>query len=1030
MKLFVGATGSGKTERMIRDILESTKKRKVMLVPEQFTFATEKRLAAASGVSGFLDITVMSMDLFFQRLLGMYAQQKQDIITPVGKHVLLRSIAHRVQPELKIFNDTQGIIEGLEKILPEFIHYQVTEVQDPFLQKKVEDVQYLISQYEEVLQEEGLIDQSIAMNNMSEQLAVLSWDPEMEIWIDNYEGFSESEYALIQAINEKTSVTMALSYEEKNYAYAHTEKTFQQLYKRLQPTVETICEYQENPYYKAVGDTLFGYGASLYDQKKKLRQSPIEILYAQTFYEEMEYVASRIIKLLREESYTFDDIAVVGAHVEEQKSIIARLFDRYDINYYFDIPHHMFENPLTHFINSLFEAILYPYKQDGIRGILKSGLIPMDEAFQADKICMERGVTPQRLVVYKMPQAQQSLWQEIDHMIHWFDSKEYWTLSEFSARMTALMQFVAMDQKMEQYMSHLKDNDALQIVAQLLPNFLALLDQMQMVCLGESFTLRQMYEMLCTGLASISLEDVPVASNSVIIGNIGKTVPRGVKALFIIGFAEGHIPQPISEGVIFNIDEMEQLNIEPLHYEYHRDKEIYNIYKMLLLPSEHLYLSFAATNKEGEEQRPSSLLNKLKRVSGITHKTFSQLEREERLTIATQKSTLLGALAYDDEALLDPSMVLQLKQAYHPQSEKYISKETAEKLFLERQNFSVTSLERASSCLYRHFIAYGLQPKEWRRFELTMDRYGSYLHTVMDRFVKYFSQKAWDWSRVTEAQVRKAMDAVLQQTEKQEEFTYSSKNKYISRKLDEQCYFLAQTIIHHINLGTMIPYSSEHRFEDHEIYPGAVVKGFIDRIDATQDGSYFRVVDYKTGTTHVSLPLIYNGLSLQLMTYYYEAQKLFSKNDRAVGVYYLETSDELSLGGHSLSWRQRMKMNGLEIDEPDRLQQSVTLDKTEQSDHITPLSLSVVSGEITAKKNKQLLMPKEFEQLSERTIQHIRQQIETIHQGDISVNPVMLSSTLTSCTYCPYKAICGFEEHSKAFAYRICKSIDEISREE
>jgi len=85
-------------------------------------------------------------------------------------------------------------------------------------------------------------------------------------------------------------------------------------------------------------------------------------------------------------------------------------------------------------------------------------------------------------------------------------------------------------------------------------------------------------------------------------------------------------------------------------------------------------------------------------------------------------------------------------------------------------------------------------------------------------------------------------------------------------------------IAEHIRRSSFNPIEYEVGFGDNGNYPSIVIeldsgekihlKGRIDRIDAlkTEDGTYLRIVDYKSGSKDFKLSDVFYGLQIQLIT--------------------------------------------------------------------------------------------------------------------------------------------------------------------
>ena len=122
----LGRSGSGKTRRLHRCIKEALDKgrRVVVIVPEQFTFETERQLASELG--GLMDIEVYSFSSLAEKTLeGSYL----GFLSRQGRRMAVRKTITEQGSKLRIFarvKDRPGFSERLCELFTACKRYEVT----------------------------------------------------------------------------------------------------------------------------------------------------------------------------------------------------------------------------------------------------------------------------------------------------------------------------------------------------------------------------------------------------------------------------------------------------------------------------------------------------------------------------------------------------------------------------------------------------------------------------------------------------------------------------------------------------------------------------------------------------------------------------------------------------------------------------------------------------------------------------------------------------------------------------------------
>ena len=167
--------------------------------------------------------------------------------------------------------------------------------------------------------------------------------------------------------------------------------------------------------------------------------------------------------------------------------------------------------------------------------------------------------------------------------------------------------------------------------------------------------------------------------------------------------------------------------------------------------------------------------------------------------------------------------------------------------------------------------------------------------------------------------------------------------------------------------------------------------GRADRIDECEN--YFRIIDYKTGTTDNLLKQLYFGSKLQLFLYSKFARETFGKD--CAGVFYFNAKFDFE----SDTNKQEKLLKGLCKNDSDSLK---FFDKNLQ-EKVGSKLLSISLGSDGQIKGNAVAKDS-FEKYEEYACKISNKAVDEILDGFIAAKP-----NSDSCKYCPYIFLCKYE---------------------
>ena len=639
---------------------------------------------------------------------------------------------------------------------------------------------------------------------------------------------------------------------------------------------------------------------------------------------------------------------------------------------------------------------------------------------------------------------------------------------------TALFEFlseIGVPQRMEgliQYFSTVGELDKVNEYRQVWNIVMEVLTQVVEVSGEDVMGIGRFSDILAAGFEEYSIGLIPPALDQVLVGNVDRSKSHEIKALFILGVNEGVFPAAVNEEGI--LTDAERIRLGSLGIELAKDskykllEERFLVYTSLATPSEYLQLSFPAADRDGKALRPSRLISDIKRIFPMLRESsdISGIKTgESEMELVAAPGPALNELVaivrkrfegYETTDLWqDVFRWLQYDDFWRGKSSAMLaglgySNQTAQmdmarafSLYGSPMNTSISRLEAYASCPFSYYVRYGLNAEERRIFRFDPVDVGTFMHNVLDEFSRLIAGKSISWRTLEKdwcrEQVSSIVDRMLENTSGTV-FNSSKRYVYLSGRLKRIVARAVLIISEHMKRSGFEPVGYEVEFSEYGQYPPIVIElpsgeklsltGRIDRIDSmtNEDGTYLRIIDYKSGNKALKLADVYYGLQLQLLTYM-DAVLGNGKGKKLLpgGVLYFRLDDPL-VKGDRLSTEEdiekaimkQLKMKGLLladvrlVKEMDRQMDGESL--------IIPARLNKgdVLGRSSAATGEQFNILRNYVR---KTLMNIG---EEILRGNVKISPYK-KRTVTACTYCSYSSVCQFDPAVADNNYRFLNDI-------
>lgn len=1055
LTIFRGGAHTGKSTALYEKIRSHMARGEhaILLVPEQATYAAERRLCDALG--GLLGVEVYSFERFSERLLERFGRVR-PFLSVEGRHMVLRRAAYRNRSKLSVFSrvyTARGFAESMDEwigrfkqscITPEDLSAAVEKLDpDSLLCRKLSDISLLYRDSEAFLKERYLTAQDL----LTEVLAVL---PEADlgdtyVYVDDLDRPREQVMRLLKGILlYAKQVTMTIRAEDD----PNLSDLFRPETDREQALM-AYCAEQGIPFSVRTFETqsakvdpaLRHLERELFSTDPKPFGAPTDAVTVTGFSTqalEAEETADRIAALVRENGLRYSDIAIVASSMETYGPLLRRAFRLRNIPLFFDASRPILGHAATDFVLSSVRAATRSLNVDDLLHVLKSGYADVDagDVELLENYLLRYGLYGSALFeplkIGEVPEgAERARSAIVPRLRALHESLLLKTAGEKVRGVYAYLKDVDLRTQLEAEAEALRasgDAQDAQTYAQMWNTLMTLFSQIEAIMGDVPMGLAEFCTLLEEGLSSYRIGVLPGAADQVVLGDLVRTRLSRSRVLFLLGCNEGVFPPARSDDALLNdaeLSRMEQTGLSVWgNTALLSAADRLQLYTLLTKATERLFFSYACSGG-GSDLVASPIIGTVEalflknkteiRVFGgdalpaseaVGFTALSELLRAYRTEgyVSKRLPALLWQFSRDPDYADATAALLDGRAGTRAQAQ--IGKALAHRLYGDAPNMSASRLEQFARCPFAQYLKYGLRAEERKEATERADNVGTFLHDALDAFVKTAQSDESDLKTMTNADADAILDRILppliaRHNDGIFERNVRQREALIVRiRMIRWCVY---SVLRQIREGRFSIAATEASFGMGEglkpvslVLPDGTrigVYGKIDRIDKTADGAMFRVVDYKTGRSHTFDPSKFrSGETIQLPLYLEAAKQL---GGEAVGMYYMPLFADPP---ESAEETPMNPLSGVTASDADAIAAS---DETliKQSELIKKLAVKKDGG-----YTGDLVSREQLNELKEQALRTAADAAQRILNGEADVYP-----TEDACRYCPFDAVCRFD---------------------
>lgn len=810
----------------------------------------------------------------------------------------------------------------------------------------------------------------------------------------------------------------------------------------------------------------------------------IKLFLANNQYSEIEQTAQRIAELVRSGEYRYRDLAIITKNIETYSNLCRAIFKKYDIPVYIDEKRDLSQNILVKYLISILDIFARNWSYDSVFNYIKCGFlnISFDEICLLENYALKWEVKGSRW--YKADwnfrdedEIGQATIEQINKIRRQVVEPLVKLKNSLSGNKTAkqisenLYNFFIennIDKILESKVKKLNEMEKVNLAIEYETSWkvvMQVLDEIVLVFGDENITFENYMQILKTGLGESKLGTIPMAQDEVTVGDVDRSRSHKIKAVFIIGLNDGMFPSVNKAEGFLNDDDRQKIKQNGVELAKGTIDRIYednfNIYKAFTTAEEKIYLSYSSSDMEGKSLRPSVLISRIKKIFESLKEESDIINRKSEISTKdnTFEELLINLRDFRDGKEI-PEIWFNIYNIYNESPERHdklvsairglnytnipekITAENIEKMYGNTLKTSVSRLEQYSGCPFSYYLKYGLKLNDKETFKVESVDTGSFMHDVIDNFFGIIEEKSINLKEITDEELEKIISEIVNDKLKLNRnyiFTTTAKYKVLAQRLKKVVTMSVKYIVQSIKQSDFEVFGHEVEFGGKGQYSPIVVTtddgkrveiiGKIDRVDILKnpDGTYVRIIDYKSSVKNIDLNQVASGLQLQLLTYLNETCKVedfipagvlyFNLTNPTIGTEKNMTDEEIED-----KIRQEFKMKGLILADVNIIKKMDTNIENEPKgiSKIIPATLKK-DGELSS-RGTSAVTKEQFEYLQKYMEKIIKQISEGILGGNIDVKPYYNSGNKrTPCEYCKYKSICRFDENS------ICNNYNYLS---
>lgn len=1065
LTLILGADWTENSAHIMRLLAQDVSQKKggrILMVPELISYDTERRLCEQAGDSACRYAEVLSFSRLSNRVAESVGHAACRCMDNGGRVVAMAAATRQLHSKLKAYASVEtkpeflaDMIEAVDEFkrccISSDVLLHAAEQTEGVLSQKLEELGLLLSCYDGIC-EQGLRDPRDQMEWLLDELEDSNYAQDHAFYFDFFPDFTNQQMAIMEhIIRYSPNVTISLNcdcIDTKNVAFEKAAETAAALIgiakkwnipcfiENVKPRIDVLAPVRQC-LFNGTNDVAIECGA-------------LEVYQTETIYQECVAASKKVLDLVRSGS-RFRDICLVLGDKQAYQSTLQLVFERCRIPLYISGTESILEHAVVSSLIAALNAAFNGFDQKDILRYQKSMLseLQIDEVDALENYVLLWGIDGKNWLeewkyhpdglneqwndsafdrLRELNRLRSTLIDPLQNLCIAFKSAE-----KLSDQISVLYDFfitIKLSERLATYSDALVrngDRRQSQILNQIWDVLIGALEQLhdvlgQTVWDADAFV--RLFKLL---LSQYDVGTIPPVLDAVIAGPTNAMRCHQAKHLIVLGAQDGVLPgYGSSVGVLTEQERSDvrrlgvNLNEGQLYVLRTEFSEIYGVFCGAL---DSVTVSCSAG-------QPSFLFNRLLRLTGgkarvnTENGAFGSIEETAAFLARLNAREYAQALGIDEE--YDRYCQGKNHKLGHIQQDNIFN------LYGSCLMLSASQIDRLAECRLSYFFKYGLKAQERKKVDIDPAEFGTYVHAVLENTVR----EVMNIGGFQKVDVEQCVEIAKRHSDAYAKDRFAQLDvkrvQYLFDRNSRELELIVRELWHELHNSDFLPVAFELAFGNGKEMPAveirgqimtALLRGVVDRVDLWRgpEGSYIRVVDYKTGKKDFDYCDVFNGIGLQMLLYLFALRKdgstVLDGNLIPAGVEYFPArvpvvsadgllSDEMADMLRIKEWKRKGLLLNDEavLDAMDKSLESNRLPCNRKKD-------GTIVGDLA-----------DHDQLDklETYVSHLLGgMVDDIASGNISPNPYTRGSSHNACTYCPYYLICHLETVEQRRNYKM-----------
>lgn len=825
LHFLLGRVGSGKTAYVRNALAERLcggEKKLYLLVPEQFSYASERAMLSLVGPRLLQGLEIVSFSRLAELTLAEKMPSRLPQVSEGMRAVLMRLSLEALGTHTQIFKryaKRPQLLDTLVSFAKEMKQCNVTvealgetggKLEKGVLQEKLSELALLMQMYETLLHAR-FSDDTNALTLLAKEIASDPSFQDATVFVDAFSGFTAQERDVLRALMpvcRDVYITLTLpkggAGEKTPFGvFDNIEQEMKLLKKAANETGTPIAKpqyFSSEPGSKP--QALLHLEQELFcAEKTPFSGVPacIELCAASNRAQESDFVARRIRMLLRDAGYRARDIAVIQRRKDTYDFYLRAAFRKYGVPFFEDRRQPVKTQPLMQLVDSLLCMGTEGITTELLLRCLKTGLFGLSSeeiaALESYAVLwgVERGqwredftANPAGLGVALQEAHKKELVRlntlrrrAVGPVIKFCKAFSAGSGADKARLLLETLLSIDVPQSLRKLSEALLKAQQPELASQqdaVWTLLMDMFDALAAACGEEEIKPAQFYALFTILLEHVDLGHLPQGLDAVTIGTADRIRIDAPRAVFLVGANDGVFPEtPPTEGVLSDRERrmLAEFGLELSDTaEYKAVDERDFAYDAVTLARENLIVSWSASDFQGDAMRPSALVRELTEIFpdiSVSEEAlcdaFSRVQSDdaafEVLAELMQSSDDRAATlrAYFADNPAYADKLSALERIVMNTPAAFSDTDVSLRLFGRDMLVSASQAELFYKCPFSYFCRYGLKLRPLKKAELDPAQSGTIIHFCLEQILAQYDKAML--SDMSTAQLRKTVQTTI-----------------------------------------------------------------------------------------------------------------------------------------------------------------------------------------------------------------------------------------------------------------------------